>query len=326
MRVLSASLCMLSLCGALVLAPQAPIGAQPLPEIRVPVLASGITSVLQIVVNERHLDRAHGFRFKTSPPYQSLVAYYADFLKGQFDIEGGISESYAERFLRGAPIAIMATLVSMGASVLVRDPAITTIGALRGRTIAAPTTSGRYAILRGLILKYDGFDIEHEANIISVPNPSASVTFLLAGRADAALSWEPEVSAALIKYPALRVLTDTRIEYRTRTGRELYQVVLAAQRDTIRRTPALMKQVIAAYRDAAEFMRADPEAAATLVSQHSDLPREAFLQGVRSRRVAFTVQLVRDPLVRRAILDEFGILESLKFLPGGISDEFFAGL
>jgi hypothetical protein len=56
------------LTGLLGLAPQPPLQAQSLPEIRVPILASGVTSVLQVVANERHLDRAHGFRFKTSAP------------------------------------------------------------------------------------------------------------------------------------------------------------------------------------------------------------------------------------------------------------------
>jgi NitT/TauT family transport system substrate-binding protein len=314
------------LTGILGLAPQPPLWAQTLPEIRVPILASGITSVLQVVANERHLDRAHGFKFKTSPPYESLDAYYADFLAGQFDVEGGISESYAVRFLRGAPVQLMATLVSMGASLLAKDPAVSTVAALRGRTLAAPLTSGRYVILRGLILKYYGFDLERDAKVISVPNPSAGITFVLAGRADAALSWEPIVSSALLQNPALHLVMDTRIEYRTRTGRELYQVVLAGRRDTIRRNPALMRQVIAAYRDAAEFMQRNPDAAATLVGQHSDISRDAFLQAVRSRRVAFAVQSFTDPVTRRAILDEFAILETLKFIPGGIPDEFFARL
>jgi NitT/TauT family transport system substrate-binding protein len=314
------------LTGIVGLAPQPPVRAQPLPEIRVPILASGITSVLQVVANERHLDAAHGFRFKTSTPYESLDAYYADFLAGQFDVEGGISESYAVRFQRGAPIQLMATLVSMGASLLAKDPAVSTVASLRGRTLAAPLTSGRYVILRGLILKYYGFDLEREAKVISVPNPSAGITFVLAGRADAALSWEPIVSSALLQNPALRLVMDTRLEYRTRTGRELYQVVLAGHRDTIRRSPALMRQVIAAYREAAEFMGRDPDAAAILVSQHSDISRDAFLQAIRSRRVAFAVQSFADPAARRAILDEFAILETLKFLPGGVPDGFFAHL
>jgi NitT/TauT family transport system substrate-binding protein len=323
MRLGFVSACVV-LTGILGLAPQPPLQAQSLPVIRVPILASGITSVLQVVSNERHLDRAHGFQFKTSAPYESLDAYYADFLAGQFDVEGGISESYAVRFLRGAPVQLMATLVSAGASLLAKDPAISTVAALRGRTLAAPLTSGRYVILRGLLLKYYGFDLERDAKVIGVPNPSAGITFVLAGRADAALSWEPIVSSALLQNPALRLVLDTRIEYRTRTGRELYQVVLAGQRDTIRGNPVLMRQVIAAYRDAAEFMQRDPDAAAILVAQHSDISRDAFLQAVRSRRIAFAVQSFTDPVARRAILDEFGILETLKFIPNGIPDEFFA--
>lgn len=318
--------CVLALCAALVPGTYAPMWAQTLPEVRVPVLASGITSVIQVVADDRHLDQAHGFRFKASPPYESLDAYYADFLKGQFDVEGGITESYAIRFLRGAPIQLAATLVSMGASLLVRDPSITTVGALRGRTIAAPITSGRYAFLRGLILKDYGFDLEREAKVISVPNPAASITFLLAGRADAALSWEPAVSAALIKTPSLRVLLDTRIEYRARTGRDLYQVVLAAQRDTVRRDPALLRRIVAAYRDAAQFIESDPQTAAAIVSQRLTLPAQTLLDALRSRRVAFTVQLVTDPIVRRAILDEFQTLRNLNVLPGEVSDAFFARL
>ncbi len=318
--------CMLVLCAALIPAAHAPTWAQPLPQVRVPILASGITSVIQVVADARHLDQAHGFRFKVSPPYESLDAYYADFLKGQFDVEGGIVESYAIRFLRGAPIQLVSTLVGMGASVLVRDPSITTVGALRGRTIAAPITSGRYAFLRGLLLKYYGFDIEREAKVISVPNPAASVTFVLAGRADAALSWEPAVSAALIKAPSLRVLLDTRIDYRARTGRDLYQVVLAAQRETVSRDPTLLRRIVAAYRDAAEFMESAPEAAAGIVSQRLNLPAQTFLDGLRSRRVAFTVQPVTDAIVHRAILDELQILRDLNVVPAAVPDAFFARL
>lgn len=324
MRLLRVSVCVAVLASAVIPPPSS--WAQGLPQVRVPVLASGITSVIQVVAEARHLDQSHGFRFVSSPPYESLDAYYADFLKGQFDVEGGIAESYAVRFLRGAPIQIVSTLVAMGASVLVRDPAITTVGALRGRTIAAPITSGRYGLLRGLLLKYYGMDLERDAKVISVPNPTAGLTFLLAGRADAALSWEPAVSAALIKTPSLRVLLDTRIEYRTRTGRDLYQVVLAAHRDLVRRDPGLLRRVVAAYRDAAGWMEADPAAAAALVSQRLDLPKETFLDALHSRRVSFVVQPVTDALVRRALLDEFQMLQSLNLLPGGISDAFFAQL
>ncbi|MEW6047183.1 MAG: PhnD/SsuA/transferrin family substrate-binding protein [Bacillota bacterium] len=185
------------------------VSAQSLPVVRAPVLASGVTAVIQALAEAKGFDRAHGFRFESSAPYNSLDAYYADFIKGQFDVEIGITETYAVRFLRGAPIRLLSTMTVNGSEIVVRDPSIRSVADLKGKTIVAPLTSGRYLLARALLREYHGLDLERDAQVISAPSPTAALTFLLAGRADAALSWEPAVTVTLQANPGLRLLFET---------------------------------------------------------------------------------------------------------------------
>jgi len=47
---------------------------------------------------------------------------------------------------------------------------------------------------------------------------------------------------------------------------------------------------------------------------------------VRAHRMMFTVQPTTVPAVRQALIDEFAISQNVRFLPNGVSNDFFAQL
>ena len=320
-----ALVCLALLACAVVAAPTGALaGAGSVPVVRAPTLASGVTAVIQALVEARGFDRAHGFEFAPSEPYNSLEAYYADFVAGRYDVEIGITESYAVRYFRGAPIRLVATATVNGAEIVVRGQALATVGNLRGKTVVAPITSGRYLLARALLQQYHGIDLERDARVISAPSPTAALTFLLAGRAEAALSWEPAVTVALQANPELRLLFESDREYRQRTGRELFQVVLAAHETFLRERQALVARVVQAYADAAAFLHAHPEQAVELVARRTELPAAAVLEAIREGRLVYAVRPVQDPAVKQALQDHFRMLRSLGYLDREVPDEFLA--
>jgi len=75
---------------------------------------------------------------------------------------------------------------------------------------AALQSTGTYRMVRALINEAFGFDMEKDATIQNVDNPAAAVSLLMANRADAALSWEPNITTGLIRKPDLGNAAATR--------------------------------------------------------------------------------------------------------------------
>src|SRR5690606_15761115 len=85
---------------------------------------------------------------------------------------------------------------------------------LKGKIVAAPQSTGTYRMTRAIVKELEGIDLETETQVHNVDNPAASITQVMANRADAGITWEPNISAGLEKVPDMKVLYNTGLEYR----------------------------------------------------------------------------------------------------------------
>lgn len=104
---------------------------------------------------------------------------------------------------------------------MTKSDAIRTIGDLRGKVLAATTTSGTFRLVMGLVHAFYGIDLQKEATVQTVDHPLAGVTLVLADRADAALAWEPSVTMGMARDSRLRVLLNMGEAYRQHEKAEM---------------------------------------------------------------------------------------------------------
>src|SRR4051812_21718979 len=189
--------------------------AQEMPQIKWATFTPGFVPAYMQGVITHGFDRANGVALSTPTPYSSLTSYYGDFVAGAFDVSFGSWDTFATRALAGVPVRYLCG-INPGdlLNIVTISPDLKHLTELRGKTLAAPTSSGTFRLVKGLIKAFLGFDLEKETTIQTVDHPLAGVTYVLADRADAALTWEPSVSIGMAKNPKLRVLLNIGQAYR----------------------------------------------------------------------------------------------------------------
>ncbi len=298
--------------------------AKALPQVRVPTLFSGTTTIIQKIIQLRGLDKKHGFEMVIPQPYANVGTYYDDFVAGTFQVNAGAVDAYAARMLKGVDIQVLFTMTHAGFGVLVRDPNIRTLADLKGKNLAAPLVTGTWMYTKALAKKFHGVDLEKDpAQVLSAQGPAGSITHLAAGRADAGVTWEPVLSISLAKLPGTRLLFDPGAEYKARTGRDLYFFVMVAHRKWVEANRDLARRMMAAYREAGEFLNGQAEEAATLLASE-DLPKAAVVDALRSRRLLYVVRPAGDPEVKTALREQLKVLTELKIYDREVPDAFYA--
>ena len=131
----------------------------------------------------------------------------------------GSWDTFASRYLAGVPIKYLCTITDANMiAMLAPKSGVSDVMQLKGKTIAALQSTGTYRMVKALIKEADGFDIEKDATIQNVDNPAASVTLVMADRADAGLSWEPNITTGMQKRPDLRVIFNAGEVYQKLAG------------------------------------------------------------------------------------------------------------
>ena len=164
-----------------------------------------VLPVQYILANK--LGRKNGLSLPDPAPYTAVSTYYNDFVAGNYDVCIGSWDTFAARYQAGVPIKYLCTITDANMiAMLAPKSGVSDVAQLKGKTVAALQSTGTYRMVRALIKEANGIDIEKDATIQNVDNPAASVTLVMADRADAALSWEPNITMGLVKKPDLRVI------------------------------------------------------------------------------------------------------------------------
>lgn len=273
---------------------------------------------------DKGLDRKHGVSLAPPIPYTALTSYFGDFAAGAYDMCFGNWETFAVRAVAGVPVRYLCG-INPGdlLNFVTKSDSIRTVGDLRGKVLAATTSSGTYRLVTGLVHAFYGIDLQKEATIQTVDHPLAGVTLVLADRADAALAWEPSVTMGMAKDPKLRVLLNMGDAYRRHEKAEMPYLGLAIRSEAVERQPGMMPKLQAVFADAVAAMNADPGAAYRAAEKAIGLPADILVRATESGRLKYRFAAMTDAVERQAVVRSSEILAQAKGLSAPIPDSFF---
>lgn len=251
------------------------------------------------ILKEKGFDRKHGVDMEVKV-YGAVSAYYGSAASGETDGVPGGPLVFQRMRLEGVPLKIAATLVDMTSmSVITRNPAIRSITDLRGKTIAADMASSEYSVL-SLYAKSRGVVFGKDATVVQAGPPLVR-TQLAADRVDAGMTWEPTATLTMRDNPAYRIIFNGKQGWRELTGKNGWLLALGVREDWIARHGAALPRVIAAFDEAARFMRSSPDECDAILQQAIKLPAGAFKDMITAPRVVFEVHSTADPSARETL-------------------------
>ena len=289
-------------------------------------LEPGFTVLPVQYILANNLGRKNGVAFPDPAPYTAVSTYYNDFVAGNYDLCIGSWDTFAARYQAGVPIKYLCTITDANMIALLAPKAgVADVSALKGKTIAALQSTGTYRIVRALIKEAFGFDIEKDATIQNVDNPAASVTLLMADRADAALSWEPNITTGLMRKPDLRVLLKAGDVYKKLSGGlDLPYFGVAIRKELADANPGIAAKIGKVFEQCLGGINADPAKAVDLFGVKTGIRTDTLKQAMDSKRLTFNYRPMSDELSRSSILLASEFLARNGLLTKPVDQNFFA--
>jgi NitT/TauT family transport system substrate-binding protein len=283
-----------------------------------------VLPVQYILANE--LGKKHGLTLPDPAPYSAVSTYYNDFVAGNYDVCIGSWDTFAARYQAGVPLKYLCTITDANMiALLAPKSGVGDVAALKGKTIAALQSTGTYRMVRALIKEALGFDIEKDATIQNVDNPAASVTLLMTDRADAALSWEPNITTGLMKKPDLRVILKAGDLYKViSSGLELPYFGVAIRKELADANPGIAARVGKVFEDCLSGINADTAKAVDLFGSKTGVPTDTLKEAMGSKRLAFNYRPMTDDLARSSIMLASEFLARNGLLSKPVDQNFFA--
>lgn len=278
-------------------------------------LAPGFTTLVTNYMIAKGLDKSNGLNLGKPTTYTSVPTYYNDFIVGNYDVCIGSWDTFVARYLAGVPIQYVCSITTADMINIVTPPGgASTIKALAGKTLAAPQSTGTYRMMRALIKEIEGFDIETSTKVQNVDNPAAPITLVMANRADAGLSWEPNISVGLKRVPDMKVLYSAGAEYRKKFGIDLPYFGVAIRKEAAARDPQLATRLDKAFASCLAGITGNVDEAVSIAGANSGLSIDILKEAIASGRLQFkhvsmshdsgkkTIRVATDFLVRNGLL------------------------
>ena len=193
------------------------------------------------------------------------------FKQGMLDFEGGSIDMLISKTAQGAPVvAVMEIDQSFGADAIVAAENIKKIEDLPGKKVALNRDNVGETFISTLFYK-KGLSFD---SVIIVPRLLEEIAeAFLAGKADACVTWEPQVSEAL-KRPGAHILASTR-DY---PG--VIIDTLNVRRDLLESNPELVKKVMRAWFKGLKYYKEHPLEASEIISKYYKITPEQYRKQV----------------------------------------------
>jgi NitT/TauT family transport system substrate-binding protein len=236
--------------------------------------APSLGAFLPKVIKQRHLDQANGLDidFQERTP----DAYAVQFNSGEFQLGGSaalLTIGLADT--RGVKVSYLFNLFDYWGAVVTQRPGIEKIADLAGKQLAAAKGTTNYTMFEWFArqARLDTASLQ----VINTATPGL-IGYVLADRADAVQLWEPAYSLLLAKRPDIRTLDlDIVARWREFAGSEhIPYLGVAAHQGWIERHHELVPRLYRTYRDAAQWVAANPAAAAEIISGGSSADIQAI--------------------------------------------------
>ena len=253
------------------------------------------------VLKAKGFDGKHGVDMEVKP-FGAVGAYYASTASGETDGIGGGPLVFQKMRLEGVAIKMVAAMVDMTSmSVISKNPAIKTVQDLKGKTIAADMASSEYSVL-SLYGKSKGVIFGKDVTVVQAGPPLVR-TQLMADRVDAGMTWEPTATMTMRDNANYRIVFNGKQGWREMTGKDGWLLALGMREDWIAKNAAGLPRVIAAFDEAARFMKSNPDECDQILQQAIKLPPGAFKDMITAPRVVFNIRSTAEPSTRETLCE-----------------------
>jgi NitT/TauT family transport system substrate-binding protein len=306
--------CLIGLGLVLAVLSASPLSAQEPQKLSIVVFgAPSLGAFLPPIIKSQKLDEKNGLliNFEERTP----DAYTAQFNSGEFQLGGSASLlTVGLADIRGVKVTYLFNLFDFWGAVVTSRPDITSIKDLEGKDLAAAKGTTNY-VMFDWFARQLGADTS-KFSVVNTATPGL-VGYALADRATAVQLWEPAYTTLHSKKPTIRLL-DLKIgeSWQKATGsRNIPYLGVAAHVAWVEKNKALIPKLYAAYKQAAEWVAANPDEAAKLIaSKGTEEDRKAIAELIRSNdRLGLNVRTAAD--VRKEIKSVYEAGRSIAFLP-----------
>lgn len=242
-------------------------------------------------------------------------AYTAQFNSGEFQLGGSaalLTVGLAD--VRGVKVSYLFNLFDFWGAVVTSRPEVKTLKDLEGKDMAAARGTTNF-IMFDWFARRLGVDTS-KISVVNTATPGL-VGYALADRAAAVQLWEPAWTGLVARKPDIRTL-DLAIEKNWKAfagSNNIPYLGVAAHQDWIEKNRAVIPRLYQAYADAAEWVKANPAAAAKLMDPRgTDESRAAIVELIKNNeRLGMNLRWAHE--VRREIEQVYAAGREVKFLP-----------
>ncbi len=288
---------------ALVAAP-ALVRAQATPRVTYVTLATGFNVILNEYMAAKRFDKKHGVDIDVINSYVSVTNYYNDFTAGTFELAIGSWDTWAARFLAGVPLRLICTVNNYDILYFVaKKGGPASADDLRGKTVAATLSSGAYRISKLALRQFHKLDTDKDLRVQNVESPAAAVALVLAGAADAGLTWEPNISVGEEREPALTTIYNVGADFVRNAGVTLPYFGFALRNEAEARHPGVSTRVAAAMEDCIVSALANVDEAVALAAPKMKVSEAALKAAFTSKRLTFDPVSMQNARGRDTVLN-----------------------
>jgi ABC-type nitrate/sulfonate/bicarbonate transport system substrate-binding protein len=275
--------------------------------------APSLGAFLPPVIKAQKLDEKNGLAIKFEE--RTPDAYTAQFNSGEFQIGGSaalLTVGLADA--RGVKVAYLFNLFDFWGAVVTSRPDVKELKDLEGKDIAAAKGTTNY-VMFDWFARQLGADTG-KFSVVNTATPGL-VGYAMADRATAVQLWEPAYTTLVSKKPEIRTI-DIKIadSWKKFTGSSSIPYLgVAAHLAWAEKNRNLIPKLFAAYREAAEWVAANPDAASKLIlAKGTPDDQKAIAALIRHNdRLGMNVRWASD--LRKEINSVYAAGRSIAFLP-----------
>lgn len=275
--------------------------------------APSLGAFLPPVIKAQKLDEKNGLAIKFEE--RTPDAYAAQFNSGEFQVGGSaalLTVGLADA--RGVKVTYLFNLFDFWGAVVTSRPEVKELKDLEGKDIAAAKGTTNY-VMFDWFARQLGADTG-KFSVINTATPGL-VGYAMADRAAAVQLWEPAYTTLISKKPEIRTI-DIRIadSWKKFTGSSSIPYLgVAAHVAWAEKNKNLIPKLFAAYKEAADWVAANPEAASKLILPKGTPDDQKAIAGLirHNDRLGMNVKWASD--LRKEINSVYAAGKSIAFLP-----------
>jgi NitT/TauT family transport system substrate-binding protein len=276
--------------------------------------APSLGAFLPPIIKAQKLDEKNGLSISFEE--RTPDAYTAQFNSGEFQLGGSaslITVGLAD--LRGVKVTYLFNLFDYWGTVVSSRPEINSVKDIEGKDLAAAKGTTNY-VMFDWFARQLGAD-PSKFSVVNTATPGL-VGYALADRASAVQIWEPAYTTLLAKKPGIRTL-DLKIGEswsKFAGSRNIPYLGVAAHIDWVDKHKPVVPKLFAAYKEAADWVVANPDPAAKLISPKGGAEdQKAIADLIRANdRLGLNIRWAGD--VKKEIQSVYTAARSSNFFPG----------